>query len=80
MYKINSQKGFIKIIVIIVIALIVLSYYGFDIEKTIKSPLTQKNLNYVQQIALSVWQNVLKTPIMYIWNFSTDFIKSKLGS
>ena len=67
-------------IVIIVIAFLILSYYGFDIEKTIKSPLTQKNLSYVQQIALSLWQNILKAPIMYIWNLSTNLIKSKLGS
>ncbi len=80
MYKINSQKGFIKMILIIVIALLILSYYGFDIEKTIKSPLTQKNLNYIQQISLSVWQNILKAPIMYIWNLSTNLIKSKIGS
>lgn len=80
MYKINSQKGFIKMIIIIVIAFLILSYYGFDIEKTIKSPLTQKNLSYIQQIALYLWQNVLKAPIMYIWNLSVNIIKSKIGS
>ncbi|MCR4334131.1 MAG: hypothetical protein NUV47_00125 [Patescibacteria group bacterium] len=58
----NYKKGLIKMVVVIVIALLILSYYGFDIEKTIKNPLTQKNWDF------------LKTSVVHIWDISVDLI------
>ncbi len=70
----NIQGGFIKTIIIIVIALLILSYFGFDLEKTVKDPATQKNFNYVQRVVLGIWQNVLKKPVMYVWNIFVNLI------
>jgi len=69
-----EQKGFIKLIIVIVIALLILSYFGFDLEQLAKNPTTQKNFNYVERIVLSIWQNVLKKPVMYVWNIFVDLI------
>ena len=74
MYTTHHHGGFIKIIVIIVIALLILSYFGFDLERAVKDPKTQKNFNYVERLVLTFWQNVLKTPVMYAWNFFVNLI------
>lgn len=65
---INGEGGFIKWIVIVIIALIILGYYGFDIKKAIEAPTTQSNLTYVQRIVSNVWHNYLKKPATYLWN------------
>ncbi len=64
----NTQTGFIKTILLIIIALIVLGYFGFDIRGIIESEQVQKNLFYVWSFVVSVWDNYLQKPIMYLWN------------
>lgn len=64
----NNQKGLIKTIIVILIAIIVLSYLGFDIKKIFESEYLQKNLNYVWDILRTVWENYLAKPAMFVWN------------
>ncbi|MFH1232524.1 MAG: hypothetical protein V1651_01510 [Patescibacteria group bacterium] len=64
MYK----KGFIKTIIIIVIMLIVLGYFGFNIEDIVNEPLVQKNLHAFWNFILKIWSNYLSVPIMWFWN------------
>lgn len=59
----KTQQGFIKWILLLVVAVVILSYYGFDIQKAIESPTTQSNFNYLQKIAWNVW-NFLKPFVM----------------
>ena len=63
----GSQKGLIKWILIIIVALIIAGYYGFDIKKAVEAPTTQSNLTYVQQVVSNVWFNYLKKPVTYLW-------------
>lgn len=64
--KINKNKngGFIKMIIIIVIAIVVLSYYGFDLKSIFTSDQVQDNLAYVWDIVVKIWDLF----IAYIWN------------
>ncbi len=64
----NKQRGFIKWILIIIIAVIILSYFGFDLRTIVESPETQGNLGYVWSIVAGVWTNYLAEPILYLWN------------
>jgi len=66
--KIKHNGGFIKLIIILVIMLIVLGYFGFNVEKIIKSPMVSGNLNYVWDLTLDFWNNFLKGPIVFIWD------------
>lgn len=68
MNKINNQKGFIKFIVIIVIAIIVLSYFGFDLRSIVESPESQGNLGYVWGGVVYVWGTWISGPASYLWN------------
>jgi hypothetical protein len=69
MNHINSRKGgLIKLIIIIVIGLIVLGYFGFDLQRIIDSPTVQKNLNYTKGLIVGAYQKYLARPIDYLWN------------
>ena len=68
MVYINRQRGLIKLIIIIIIAIIVLSYFGFDLRSIVEAPQTQDNLGYVWGFVVSIWDNYLKGPILYFWN------------
>jgi predicted metalloprotease len=67
-YPQNRQGGLIKMIIIIVIALIVLGYYGIDIKKVVEAPTTQSNMNYATQVTANVWHSYLEKPSKYVWN------------
>jgi len=65
---INKKSGFIKLIIIIVIAIIVLSWYGFDLKKVVESDQVQANLHYVWDHIVSFWNAYLLAPATYLWN------------
>jgi hypothetical protein len=63
-----EKKGFIKTIILIVIALIVLGYFGFNIESIIKSEKVQANLNYVWGLITNIWNLYLAAPVIFVWD------------
>lgn len=58
----------IKWILIGVVALLILSYYGFSLRTLVSSPTTQDNFGYVATTTVSVWDTYLKQPATYLWN------------
>lgn len=64
----NPQGGLIKTIVLVVIALLILSYLGFNLRALVTSPTTTDNFGYVKEATLYVWNNWLKKPADYLWN------------
>ena len=58
----------IKYILIIVVALLALSYFGFNLQALIQSPTTQSNFSYVATAMTTFWNNYLKRPATYVWN------------
>ncbi len=67
MKNIPKNKGLVKIILAIVIALLILSYFGFNLRTLIDSPTTQDNFGYVASSTVSVWDKYLKAPATYVW-------------
>lgn len=63
----KKEQGFIRTIIIVIIAILVVSFLGVDIKKVIDSPTTQHNFSYVTQAVLYVWNNFLKVPVFYVW-------------
>ena len=63
----NTNRGFIKWVIIIVIALLALSYYGFSLRNLVNSPVTQDNFQYVATSSVSVWDKYLKQPATYLY-------------
>ncbi len=62
------NKGLIKAIILIVIALIVLGYFGFDVGDIINGPTVQANLHTVWGFVSKIWNNYLAAPVIYIWD------------
>lgn len=67
-HGIGQSSGFIKTIVVIVIALIILGYFGYNVQDIVNSPMVQKNLNYAWDLVQHVWNNYLKIPMTFIWD------------
>ncbi len=72
------EAGFIKLIIIIVVALIVLGYFGFDLQKIIDSPTVHKNLVYMKDLVVGVYENYLARPVSYLWNLFIRLVWSKV--
>jgi hypothetical protein len=69
-----ANAGIIKMIVLIVIALLILSYFGYNIRSIVNAPNTQDNFSYVGGVVVDVWNNYLKTPATYIWDIFVNLI------
>ena len=64
----KKNKGLIKMIVTIVIALIILGYFGFNVKDIIESNTVQTNIQYVWGFIKTFWNNYLATPIVFVWD------------
>jgi len=64
----NEKGGLVKFIIIIIVAIIVLSYFGFNLRSVVESPTTQGNLSYVWGGVVYVWSGYLERPASYLWN------------
>jgi len=63
-----KNKGFVKTIILVVIALIILGYFGYDIKDIINSEKVKGNLNYVWGFVKTFWNNYLEAPVMLVWD------------
>ncbi len=68
MKKQLQQQGFVRFIVLIIIAILVISYFNIDLKTEVEKPQTQKNITYVKDQSQSVWKQYLEKPVFYIWN------------
>ncbi len=57
---INTQKGFLELIVIILIALILLRFLGIDIQAVLAKQWVKDFLKYVKDMLVLVWQDLLQ--------------------
>ena len=71
----NKQSGLIKMIIVIIIAIAVLSYYGFDIKNFFTSPQAQKNFGYIWNFIKDVWFHYLAGPAHRLWDFILELLK-----
>ncbi len=74
MFKINKQQGLIRTIVLVVVAILVLSYFGIDLQKAVESQQSQKNIGYVKAVVITVWERYLKGPAEFLWNVFVNLI------
>jgi hypothetical protein len=63
----NKQGGLIKLIILIVIAIAVLSYFGIDIKNFFTSEQAQKNFGYIWNFLKDIWSTYLTVPAHKLW-------------
>lgn len=64
----NGERGFIKSILIVIVILLILSYYGFNLREVAESPTTQSNFSYVMEFLSYTWTHYLQGPAVWVWN------------
>lgn len=74
----NKQSGLIQWIIIIIVVILILSYFGFDIRALINDPQTQDNFSVVWGFVVDLWEDYLRIPVLWIWNNIVSFIWNDL--
>jgi len=64
---IQNNRGLVKLILVILIGVVALSYFGFNLRAIVEAPQTQENLSYVWGLVTTVWNNYLAKPALYLW-------------
>lgn len=70
----TSQQGFIKLILLIVIGLVALGYFGFNLRDILAAPIVQENLAYGWELAKTIWVNWLQAPAMWLFENVIKFL------
>ncbi len=72
--KINKEKGIVRAIIIIIVAILVLSYFGINLRQVATSPTAESNFSYIWSGVVSVWDNYLKAPTIQAYDFFMTYI------
>ncbi len=72
-YK-NKEGGLVKLIIVIIIAIAVLSWYGVDIKEFFTSEPVQKNFAYIWNFIKDVWNDYLANSAQKLWGIWVDYI------
>lgn len=70
----TNSKGFIKLILLVIVGLIVLGYFGLNIKDILASPIVKENLAYVWELVKHVWNTWLAAPAHWIWEHILKFL------
>lgn len=68
LYRQKYNAGLLRTILLVIIALIILGYFGLNVREIVSSPAVQANLAYFKEIVFWIWENLLKGIVMFLWN------------
>ncbi len=73
----NKDKGFLKIIILIIVALALLKFvFDFDIIEFLKTPKVADTVSYIwNDIILFLWDNYIKAPLGWTWDHFKSLAK-----
>lgn len=60
------QHGFIKTIILIIVALVILGAMGFDVRDLVEKPVIKNNLLYGWSVLQDVWFSFIEPAIRYV--------------
>lgn len=63
-----KERGFLKFVILVIIAIVILSYFGFDLRKIFEADATKSNFSYVWGWISYVWNTFLVAPVSWVWN------------
>jgi ABC-type phosphate/phosphonate transport system permease subunit len=70
----SKEQGLIKAIILIIIAIAILSWYGVDIKDFFTSEQFQKNLGYILDFLKDVWSDYLTVPAHKLWEIWLQYV------
>ncbi|MDO8620110.1 MAG: hypothetical protein Q7R64_02050 [bacterium] len=62
----KGNRGFVKMILLIVVALIVLGFFGYNLREIVNKPMVHDNLAYVWGIVVYLWNTFIVTPFTWL--------------
>lgn len=68
MLNLLDNRGLIRTIILVVIALLILSYFGFNLREIATSPTSKANFTYVKEVVSNIWNNYLRKPAEYVFD------------
>ncbi len=63
-----SNEGLIRFVVLLLIAIVVLGFFGISLKSVFQKQSVQENLSFVWQTTQYVWNTYLAVPAQYAWN------------
>lgn len=67
--KQTGERGLIKWILLIIVALVLASYFfDFSVKEAVEDEQTQSNFEYIQTNTTDFWNEHLKSTADYLWN------------
>jgi hypothetical protein len=74
-YGMPDNRGFIKLILLIIVVILVLSYFGISLRKVAQSDTGKDNFSFIGDMAakgwafiVDIWNRYLATSANWIWN------------
>jgi hypothetical protein len=67
-YMANQGIGLIGFLILLIIGIIVLGYFGISLRTIFGGGTTRDNLNYAWQMVKYTWDNYLSVPAYYCWS------------
>lgn len=66
-YK-NRQGGFLRMIVIVIVTILILVYWGEDIKKFLETDQAKQIAKKIIVIVRDIWVGYIKVPLALIWD------------
>lgn len=64
----KDSRGLVKAILLIVVALVVLGFFGYNLRDIVDSPTVSENLRYAWGLVVKLWNVVLVRPALWLWD------------
>jgi hypothetical protein len=68
------NQGVVKLILLIIIAAVILGYFGINLESIWNSEAVQKNLNFLWTSIKTIWNKYLFKPMNFVWNIFYNYL------
>jgi hypothetical protein len=74
----TNNKGFIKAIIVIVIAFAILAYWGYDIKRILSSPEFKEKLVFIWNWARDLWTNYIVIWAKWLWHHGGESLYTSI--
>lgn len=69
------NKGFIKIVLLVIVAILILSYFGVDIRGFLDSPKVKENFFYAWNFLVDIWNDYIVNALKKVVEIVFSVIK-----
>lgn len=75
----GDHRGIVQLIVILLIAIVLVSYFGIDLQQAFTTPLLKKNLEFTWSLVVYAWNNYIYGPLSNLMNQNPGTITPTTG-